>query len=206
MTEFMNDTSVERKKTGYHHGDLRAALVAATRSLVEEHGVDHFSVADACRRAGVSTAAPYIHFKNKEEMVHAVVLDCMERHRQEMLDDLAPHPRGSLVRIKALGQNYIRFALREPGLFRLRFAHFDGEPLEGIEECGSETYSIVQQEVAFVLGEAGITDKVKERAFMLWSFVHGLSFLMMNPDLMETGGNLDVDALLSDIGRRVLLD
>jgi len=41
---------------------------------------------------------------------------------------------------------------------------------------------------------------------MLWSFVHGLSFLMMNPELMEKGGNLDVDTLLTEIGQRVLRD
>jgi len=53
------------KKSGYHHGDLRAGLINATRQLVEEKGPEGFSVTDACGLAGVSTAAPYKHFKDK---------------------------------------------------------------------------------------------------------------------------------------------
>ena len=193
-------------KTNYHHGDLRAALVEATRQLIEEKGIDHFSVSDACRRAGVSTGAPYKHFKNKGEMINAVMLQSMARHRQEMLDALAPHPEGSLQRIRALGRNYIGFAKREPGIFLLRFGHNEGPHLPEIEEAGQDIYDVVQHEVAKILGEPGVTAKVKQRSFMLWSFVHGLSMLTMNPELAEKGGNLDIEELLDEIGWRVLRD
>ena len=198
--------TVHPEKTGYHHGDLRAALVEATRQLIEEKGIDHFSVSDACRRAGVSTAAPYKHFKNKGEMINAVMLQSMDRHKNEMLAALAPHPEGSLERIRALGRNYVGFAMREPGIFLLRFGHNDGPQLPELEEMGQDTYDIVQNEVAKILGEPGVTDKVKQRSFMLWSFVHGLSMLSMNPELAEKGGNLDVEELLEQIGWRVLRD
>ncbi|WP_415921759.1 TetR/AcrR family transcriptional regulator [Tateyamaria sp. SN6-1] len=195
-----------KEKTPYHHGDLRAALVEATRQLIEEKGIDHFSVSDACRRAGVSTAAPYKHFKNKGEMINAVMLESMERHKQEMLAALAPHREGSLDRIRALGQNYIGFALREPGIFLLRFGQNMEAQLPEVEEMGQDTYDIVQHEVAKIMGEPGITDKVRQRSFMLWSFVHGLSMLLMNPELAEKGGDLDADELLEQIGWRVLQD
>ena len=195
-----------REKSTYHHGDLRAALVEATRQLIEEKGIDHFSVSDACRRAGVSTAAPYKHFKNKGEMVSAAMLQSMERHKAEMMAALAPFPEGSLERIRALGRNYITFALREPGMFSLRFGHTEGPQIPEIEAAGQDTYDIVQREVAAILGEPGITHKVKMRSFMLWSFVHGLSLLSMNPELAEKGGNLDIEELLDEIGWRVLRD
>ena len=73
------------KKSRYHHGDLRAGLIEATRRLVEEKGPDGFSVSDACRLAGVSTAAPYKHFKDKNEMLVAMVMEGMVRHRDNML-------------------------------------------------------------------------------------------------------------------------
>lgn len=202
----MSKSTPDPARTRYHHGDLRAALVEATRQLIEEKGSDHFSVSDACRRAGVSTAAPYKHFKNKDEMVLAVMLESMDRHYREMQADIAPHPEGSLARIKALGQNYISFALREPGVFRLRFGDFHNIPHPQLETLGHNTYGVVLDEVAKCLGEPGITDKVRERGFMLWSFVHGLSFLTMNPELADLGGNLDVDALLTDVGLRILTD
>ncbi len=55
-------------KKRLHHGDLREALIAATRELLIEHGPDGFSLADACRHAGVTTAAPYKHFRDKQEI------------------------------------------------------------------------------------------------------------------------------------------
>ncbi len=198
--------TVKTEKTAYHHGDLRAALVEATRLLIEEKGIDHFSVSDACRRAGVSTAAPYKHFKNKGEMINAVMLESMERHKAEMLASMQAHPEGSLDRIRALGENYVGFALREPGIFLLRFGQNDGKLVPEVEDMGQDIYDIVQNEVAKVLGEPGVTHKVKQRSFMLWSFVHGLSMLSMNPELAEKGGNLDVDELLNEIGWRVLRD
>ena len=59
-------------KTRYHHGDLRQQLITATRALVEEKGPDGFSVSEACRAAGVSTAAPYKHFQDRTEITDGV--------------------------------------------------------------------------------------------------------------------------------------
>ena len=59
-------------KDRYHHGDLREALIQATTTLVEERGAENFSLADACRCAGVSTAAPYRHFRDKEEILEEI--------------------------------------------------------------------------------------------------------------------------------------
>ncbi|NRB00609.1 MAG: helix-turn-helix transcriptional regulator, partial [Rhodobacteraceae bacterium] len=64
VTNTLTENKKNSKSGAYHHGDLRAALVSATRDLVEEKGPDRFSVADACRAAGVSTAAPYRHFSD----------------------------------------------------------------------------------------------------------------------------------------------
>ncbi|MEJ8562537.1 TetR/AcrR family transcriptional regulator [Yoonia sp. GPGPB17] len=81
------------KRTSYHHGDLRSQLIEATRQLVEEKGPDHFSVSEACRRAGVSTAAPYKHFKDKTEMLREVAAAGMIRQSEQMLAELAPTPK-----------------------------------------------------------------------------------------------------------------
>ena len=62
-----------RSKKSFHHGDLREALIAATRELLIEHGPDGFTLADACRRAGVTTAAPYKHFRDKQEIIEEIV-------------------------------------------------------------------------------------------------------------------------------------
>ena len=201
------ETEGTLQKLGYHHGDLRAGLIEATRRLVEEKGPDGFSVSDACRLAGVSTAAPYKHFKNKNEMLVAMVLQGMERHRDNMHKALEGLPAGSLKRIDALGREYVGFALREPGVFRLKFGGFtDRLDDERLKQAGEQTFGIVLQEVASCLGETEITDDVRTRGFMLWSFVHGLSFILYDKNLTEIGGPGELDTMLSEISRRVLKD
>lgn len=194
-------------KAGYHHGDLRAVLIEATRRLVEEKGQDGFSVSDACRLAGVSTAAPYKHFKDKNDMVVAMVLEGLTRHRANMVDAMVGIPEGSPLRVKALGQEYINFALREPGVFRLHFGGYtDRLEDDRLQSYGEETFGLVLREVAKCIGAPDVTQDVRNRGFMLWSFVHGLSFLLGDARLAEMGGDIVLDDLLTDIAKRVLTD
>lgn len=195
------------RKSGYHHGDLRAGLIEATRRLVEEKGPDGFSVSDACRLAGVSTAAPYKHFKDKNEMLVAMVLEGMERLRERMIDALEGIPDSTPARVTALGREYVEFALRENGVFRLKFGGFtDRLDDPRLQSAGEQTFAILLREVAACLGLDEITPEVKRRGFMLWSFVHGLSFLLADKKMAEMGGEPARDDIISDIAERVLRD
>ena len=195
------------KKSSYHHGDLRSGLLSATRKLVEEKGPDGFSVSDACRLAGVSTAAPYKHFKDKSEMIAAMIMQRMQVHGQNMAAALEGITPGTVERINVLGREYVNFALREPGVFRLKFGGFtDHYEDPGLEQVGEATFDLVLREVAACLGQEEITDEVRERGFILWSFVHGLSFLLADEKLKCMGGDLDLDHMLDVVGERMLAD
>lgn len=201
------ETGTAEKRGRYHHGDLRAKLIEATRDLVETKGPDHFSVSEACRVAGVSTAAPYKHFKDKDEMLRAVALDGMARHKILMEEALVPLPPRSLDRIVALGRLYIDFAQDEQGVFRLMFGlSRDHGQDEHLMATGADTFGVVKREVAAFYGEDEVKPEHEYRAFQLWSFVHGLSFLQIDGKLAKMGAGLDIDAMLADIARRVMLD
>ena len=74
MTFFYDwDSEMSQLKENYHHGDLRDSLIAATLDLVRKNGPEKFSMADACKEAGVSKAAPYRHFDNREALLEAVI-------------------------------------------------------------------------------------------------------------------------------------
>lgn len=207
MSVRMEKTHKIRGKSGYHHGDLRAELVEATRRLVEEKGPDHFSVSQACRVAGVSTAAPYRHFRDKDEMIAAVTAEGMHRHYTQMLASLDGVPEGSLARIEALGRVYVSFAQAEPGVFRLIFGScHDLEALGKHVDGEVAPFDVVKREVASVLGRAHIDEDVTRRAFLLWTFVHGLSFLLIDDKVHVAEMPIDLEALLAETARRVMSD
>lgn len=193
-----------RKKTRYHHGDLRAELLAATRRLVEAHGPDGFSLAEACREAGVSTAAPYRHFRDREAMLLAVVQEGMERHYNQMVAALEVTPRRNCDRIVALGRVYVAFARAEPQIFRLIFGRrFDVKPDDALPGLGVRPLGLVESEVAAVRGQTEIDADIRHRAFTLWTMVHGLSFLLIDQKVSIAEMGLDLDAFLTDIAQRI---
>src|SRR5262245_12490165 len=97
------------RKAPYHHGDLREALIAATRQLVMERGAENFTLADACRVAGVTTAAPYRHFRSKQEIQEEICSRGFDQLKSEALAVIAEKGPGTLDAIVASGQAYVAF-------------------------------------------------------------------------------------------------
>lgn len=109
----------ERKP--YHHGNLRQALVDATAELIEEKGPQGFTLTEAARRAGVSPAAPYRHFKGREDLLQELARqgfvefgDRLER----AFDAGRPLPLSAFLR---MGQAYLDFASDRPGFYMAMF-------------------------------------------------------------------------------------
>lgn len=181
------DKPATRARAGYHHGDLRAQLIAAVRDLVETDGPDGFSVAEAARRAGVSSAAPYKHFKDRPEILRGVVSEAMDRLRRAMETGAARHPRGSLEALSAVGQAYVDFARTEPGVFRLVFGLTEGHEDDAeLLERGRSCFGVVLGATADRLGLSPDDPEVERKGYILWSFVHGHSFLTIDRKNKET--------------------
>ncbi len=179
-------------KAAYHHGDLRAQLIAAVRDLVETHGPDGFSVAEAARRAGVSSAAPYKHFRDRHEILRGVVGEAMERLRAAMEAGAAAQAPGSLEAVAAVGLAYVDFARAEPGVFRLVFGLTEGhENAPDLLAKGESCFGVVVQAAASCLGLSPGDPDVQRRAYILWSFVHGHSFLTI--DMKHKVASAEID-------------
>ncbi len=194
-------------KAGYHHGDLRAQLIAAVRDLVETQGPDGFSVAEAARRAGVSSAAPYKHFKDRHEILRAVVSEAMDRLRAAMEAGAAAHPKGSLEAVAAVGQAYVNFARTEPGVFRLVFGLTEGhENAPDLLAKGENCFGVVVGTVADRTRAAPDAPAVQKLAYILWSFVHGHSFLTIDMKHKVATAEIDDWDYLMTVSRAVLAD
>ena len=193
----------ERSKS-YHHGDLREALLEAIRGLVERDGPDGFKIAEACRIAGVSTAAPYKHFSNRDEMLRGVALRGMDRLRDVTQTAIEKYPAQDPRRAVALGKAYVDFARREPGVFRMMFGLAEGHGTDDALRCASDgTKAMVEQVVSEHTGADPDSDEVRLRAYALHCFVHGHSFLTLDGKVEPHAPEVE-DQLLALIGDRML--
>src|SRR5438094_397379 len=105
----------------YHHGDLRAALVDTAIAVIAQRGVRGFSLAEASRRLGVTSAAPYRHFADREELPAAVGV----RALHVFTGMLAAEARGTdapAPRLAAMARAYVRFAAGQRPLFDTLFS------------------------------------------------------------------------------------
>jgi AcrR family transcriptional regulator len=106
-----------KRRTTYHHGDLRTALLSAARALLDEGGVTAVSLREATRRAGVSPAACYRHFADKEALLTALAVQGFEEFAQA----LGQACKGAREPFAEMGIAYVEFAVQRPGMFRLMF-------------------------------------------------------------------------------------
>ena len=104
----------------YHHGDLKAALVDGALELIAERGPQGFSVAELSRRVGVTVAAPYRHFANRDELLAAVAVRALREFRQALTTQ-APEEEPPERRLAAMASSYVRFAAEQRPLFSVLF-------------------------------------------------------------------------------------
>lgn len=197
-------------KPGYHHGNLREALIAAALQLAREGGPDAIVVREASRRVGVSHNAAYRHFPDRESLLWAVGERCMAELAalmERLTDEASPSREGlpaARARLTATGRAYVGFATTEPGLFRTGFAaarsralaaaaagepmapgeasaHGAGDAQDALGPLGLLTRALDDLDRA-----GGIAAGAREGAeFVAWSGVHGFSQLCLEGPLGE---------------------
>ena len=104
----------------YHHGDLKAALIDVAITLIAERGVREFSLAEASRRLGVTVAAPYRHFADRDDLIAAVGVRALDAFTAALASegrDTDPPEQ----RLAALARAYVRFAAEQRPLFDTLF-------------------------------------------------------------------------------------
>lgn len=109
----------ERKS--YHHGNLKQALVEATLDLVVEKGPLGFTLAEAARAAGVSAAAPYRHFKGRDDLISECALQGFEIFADLMEHAYKEGQPSSMAAFSATGRAYLAFARKFPGYYITMF-------------------------------------------------------------------------------------
>jgi AcrR family transcriptional regulator len=172
-------------RRGYHHGNLREALVEAALDLIAEKGPAGFTFAEAARHAGVSPAAPYRHFRDRDALMADVAKRGFERFEQQLADawdEGRPTPQTAFDR---LGRAYLGFARTEPAYFSAMFeAGLSMTEHRELQEAGDSAFSVLRGACeALVVGmPAAKRPPAMMMALHIWSLSHGIASLFARGD------------------------
>ena len=180
----------------YHHGDLRAALLAEAAAMIAEGGAAGVTMREIGRRLGVSRSAPYRHFADKSALLVAVAAAGFDRLRGRLEAIEAGAPRTSVERLRRLGEEYVRFALDNPAHYRLMYGKeaLTREDLPELKEAANRLFEeLVDVFQAYQRSGTIKRQDPRTQAYVAWSAMHGLASLMIEGQILAT---VDVDALV----------
>lgn len=187
---------------GYHHGNLRQALIEAALSLIAERGPFGFSFVDAARAAGVSPAAPYRHFRDRDELLAEVAQRGFESFALALStawDDGRPDPVAAFTRV---GQAYLAFARNEPAYYAAMFeAGMAAQHHHALSLAADRAFAVLRQAADILTAQLPAAGRPPALmlALHVWAFSHGIASLFarataaqrqlpMTPeDLLEAG-------------------
>jgi AcrR family transcriptional regulator len=175
----------DRGSRGYHHGNLKEALIRAALELIAAKGPSGFTFAEAARSAGVSPAAPYRHFRDREELLANVARRGFEQFEAALKaawKDGVPNPFSAFER---LDRAYLEFARTEPAYYSAMFE--GGIPLEvspELRDAGERAFAVIRSAAERLVAQ--IPAAQRPPAFMValhvWSLAHGIASLFGRGD------------------------
>ena len=196
------------KKAGYHHGDLRRALIDAALEVIERDGPAALTLRDLAPKLGVTHAAPYRHFRDKHSLLSAVAEEGFRHLRDAMLaacDEAGPDPEARLL---ATGVAYVRFATSHRGHFAVMFSHVSAPPPDVPDlprEAAGAFAVLLDAVVAAQRAEMLRRGDPLQLARACWAMVHGLATLLVERCLDPVGLAGKPEVLAADAVEDLLL-
>jgi AcrR family transcriptional regulator len=170
---------------GYHHGDLREDLVRAALELIKEKGPAGFTFADAARWAGVSPAAPYRHFRDREELLADVAKRGFALFSETLQKAWGDGKPSTAEAFKRIGAAYLDFARKEPAYYAAMFeagVNIGADP--ELREAAERSFNSLRMAAEILV--AKMPAKGRPPALMvalhIWAMTHGIASLFARAD------------------------
>jgi AcrR family transcriptional regulator len=172
-------------RRGYHHGNLREALIRATLDLIAERGLSGFTFAEAARGAGVSSAAPYRHYRDRQALIADVAREGFERFGAELERAWNGGRPTPLAAFENLGRAHLAFARNEPAYFSAMFEGGiapDSDP--ELAQAADRAFSILRTAVEAVCATLPLKSRppVLMMSLHIWALSHGIAALFGRGD------------------------
>ena len=175
----------DREERGYHHGNLREALIKAARELIKEKGPAGFTFADAARSAGVSAAAPYRHFRDRDALLADVAREGFQRFEAMLSTGWAGGKPDPVTAFHNIGRAYLAFARAEPAYYAAMFE--SGLPPDlnvELRAAGDRAFGVLRAAAETLVGllPAGKRPPALMMSLHVWSLSHGIASLFGRGD------------------------
>ncbi len=172
-------------RRGYHHGNLREALIQAALDLIAKKGPAGFTFADAARSAGVSSAAPYRHFRDRDALIADIArrgFELFAAHLDRAWDDGRPEPFAAFENV---GRAYLAFARDEPAYYSAMFEaglSFDQDP--ALRQAADRSFAVLRRASETLC--ARLAPEKRPPSLMMslhvWALAHGIASLFARGD------------------------
>lgn len=172
-------------RRGYHHGNLREALIKAALDLIAEKGPSGFSFAEAARAAGVSPAAPYRHYRDRDALMADVATRAFAAFEAKLSAAWNGGKPDVHVAFERLGRAYLDFARREPAQFSAMFESglaFTAFP--ELHSAGDRAFNVLRDACADLIATMPEPKRppVMMMALHIWALSHGIASLFARGD------------------------
>lgn len=186
-------------RRGYHHGNLREALIKAALNLIAEKGPAGFTFAEAARAAGVSPAAPYRHFRDRDALMADVARRGFERFEialDRAWNEGRPDPLSALHNV---GRAYLAFARTEPAYYSAMFeSGLAPDTSAELRQAGDRAFAVLRKAsdaIREMLPE-GSRPPALMMSLHIWALAHGIASLFGRGDAAKRKLPIPPDDLL----------
>lgn len=170
----------------YHHGDLRHALIEEGIEMINEVGEEALSLRKVAAKCGVSNAAPYAHFKNKDEFLVAIQQYIMDTFAATLEKTVEKYTDTEAL-LPMLGKAYVMFFYENPSYYNFLFSRKNIRiqlSLENTNEREKRPLAILQKAAMSVFQKTNMPEKVmQDKIIAMWALVHGLAAIIIMPNI-----------------------
>jgi AcrR family transcriptional regulator len=170
----------------YHHGDLKNALIQAGIEILSADGIKGLSLRQVAKRAGVSHAAPYAHFTDKQSLIAAISTEGYKRLYKQLIHIDQEYPNDPHKKLVEVAWRYLQFAVKDPAHFKITFSGVIEKEKDypAFVEISQKSFTFITEMVtecqAAGILPSGSSDLI---AVHLWGSIHGLATLLIEDQL-----------------------
>ncbi|MDE6252370.1 MAG: TetR/AcrR family transcriptional regulator [Lachnospiraceae bacterium] len=191
------------KSKSYHHGDLRHSLIEMGIELIKQEGEETLSLRKVAAKCGVSNAAPYAHFKNKDEFLVAIQQHIMDLFTASLEKSFEEYENTNLL-LPMLGKAYVMFFYQNPFYYDFLFSRKNISiklSLDNSNNRDNPPLAILQKAAISIFHRSELPEKtIQDKIIAMWALVHGLSAIITMPNVeYDDNWELRVEQIIKSI-------